>query len=196
MTNPIRIPRPICISRAAKQHGDHVSPPPAQRDANAHLSRSLRGGEGEHRVDAGQRQKHDDERQGQEEPEEQRHGAGTCGSDLIEAGDLRDLKRGLDISGDGPQAWGEEQGIAHGMDGHADGITSARNQRVIDAGPPRVARSVFRIYAEIPHDAHDFMPRFVFGFRRILLCQVCCSEDAGRSGCCLRTPPARTTGSR
>ena len=37
-------------------------------------------------------------------PEEQRHGAGTCGSDLIEAGDLRDLKRGLDVSGDGPQA--------------------------------------------------------------------------------------------
>ena len=35
------------------------------------------------------------------------------------------------------------------MDGHADGITSARHQRVIDAGPPRVAP--FRIYAEIPH---------------------------------------------
>jgi hypothetical protein len=90
--------------RAAKQHSDHVPRPPAQRDANAHLSRSLRGGEGEDRVNAGQRQKHNDERQGQEEPEEQRHGAGTCGSDLIEAGDLRDLKRGLDISGDGPQA--------------------------------------------------------------------------------------------
>jgi hypothetical protein len=58
----------------------------------------------QHRVNAGQRQKHDDERQGQEGPEEQRHRAGACGRDLIEAGDLRDLKRGLDISGDGPQA--------------------------------------------------------------------------------------------
>ena len=49
------------------------------------------------------------------------------------------------------------------MDGHADGITSARNQRVIDAGPPRVAPrvAVFRIYAEIPHDAHDLIPRVV-----------------------------------
>ena len=45
------------------------------------------------------------------------------------------------------------------MDGHADGIASARHQRVIDAGPSRVA--LFRIDARIPHDAHDFIPRLV-----------------------------------
>src|SRR3954469_4485246 len=60
------------------------------------------------------------------------------------------------------------------MDGHADGITSARNKRVINAGPLRVAPRValFRIYAEIPHDADDLIPRFVCGRRRILLCEV------------------------
>src|SRR4051812_39242612 len=60
------------------------------------------------------------------------------------------------------------------MDGHADGITSARNQWVIDACPLRVAPRValFRIYAEIPHDAHDLIPRLVYGRRHILLCEV------------------------
>jgi hypothetical protein len=46
------------------------------------------------------------------------------------------------------------------MDGHSDGMTSARNQGLIDAGPIRV--QVVRRNAEIPDDAHDFMPRFVF----------------------------------
>jgi hypothetical protein len=49
------------------------------------------------------------------------------------------------------------------MDGHANGIASAGNQRVIDASPPRVAPrvAVFRIHAEIPHDTHDLIPRVV-----------------------------------
>src|SRR5687768_12665546 len=59
------------------------------------------------------------------------------------------------------------------MDGDADGISSAGNQRVIDEGPPRVAPGVaiFWIYAEIPHDAHNLMPWLVCGVRRILLCE-------------------------
>src|SRR3982751_192500 len=60
------------------------------------------------------------------------------------------------------------------MDGHADGITSARNQWVIDACPLRVAPRValVRIDAEIADEAHDLIPRLVSGRRRILLCEV------------------------
>src|SRR4051794_7222531 len=52
------------------------------------------------------------------------------------------------------------------MDGHADGVTSARNQRMIDPRPLRVA--LLRGYSEIRHDAHDVIPRGV----PALLCEV------------------------
>ena len=39
----------------------------------------------------------------QEEPEEQRHRTASCGCHLIEAGDVRDLQGGFDLSGEGPQ---------------------------------------------------------------------------------------------
>src|SRR5690242_830343 len=45
------------------------------------------------------------------------------------------------------------------MDSHADGITCARSERVVDAGALRVP--VLRRYTEIRHDPHDLIPRFL-----------------------------------
>ena len=133
-----------------------------QGDANSHFSRPLRGDEGKERVNARERQEHNDRHQDCRHPEQQPVNAQIRHRDLIEPDDVVELKRRIDVRGNGTHPRCKDEWIASQVDGYAYGVTPAGRLRVIDAGRRRRVPGL-RGDADIRNDADDLMPRLSRG---------------------------------